>query len=55
MAYQVRYTIELYKRLKNRENFSDIKNSYQKRWVKNYIEKGKKKQRTPIQTGGMNE
>jgi hypothetical protein len=42
IAYQVLYTIELYKRLKEGEDFSNIKNSYQQRWVKNFIEKGKK-------------
>lgn len=41
MIYQILYSVELYKRLDNGEDFYDIKNSYKKQWIKYYIEKGK--------------
>lgn len=41
MIYQILYSVELYKRLGNGENFQDIKKSFKKQWIKNYIEKGK--------------
>lgn len=42
MVYQILYSVELYKRLDNGEDFQDIKKSYKKQWIKYYIEKGKK-------------
>lgn len=41
MIYQILYSVELYKRLNNGEDFQDIKKSYKKQWIKNHIEKGK--------------
>ncbi len=41
MIYQILYSVELYKRLDNGEDFQDIKKSYNKIWIKDYIEKGK--------------
>ena len=41
MIYQILYSVELYKRLDNGEDFQDIKKSYKKQWIKYYIEKGK--------------
>lgn len=41
MIYQVLYSVELYIRLNNGENYQDIKKSYNKKWIKNLIEKGK--------------
>lgn len=41
MIYQILYSVELYKRLDDGENFQDIKKSYKKQWIKYYIEKGK--------------
>lgn len=41
MIYQLLYSVELYKRIENGENFESIKSSYNKQWIKNYIDKGK--------------
>lgn len=41
MIYQILYSVELYKRLENGEEFDEIKKSYKKQWIKYYIEKGK--------------
>ena len=39
--YQLLYSVELYKRIENGEEFGSIKNSYNKQWIKNYVDKGK--------------
>jgi hypothetical protein len=41
MIYSIFYSIELYKRIENGEKFESIKKSYNKQWIKDYIEKGK--------------
>ena len=41
MIYQLLYSVELYKRIENGEDFESIKKSYKKIWIKNYIDKAK--------------
>lgn len=41
MIYQLLYSVELYKRIENGEDFETIKNSYNKQWIKNYTDRGK--------------
>jgi hypothetical protein len=41
MVYSLLYSVELYKRIENGEEFETIKKSYKKQWIKNYIDKGK--------------
>lgn len=41
MFYQLLYSVELFKRLENGENFELILKSYKKIWIKNYVEKGR--------------
>jgi len=41
ISYQIFYTVELYNRLKNKEEYIKIKNDYNEIWIKNKIEEGK--------------
>ena len=41
-AYQILYAGELYKRLRNGENYEDIRNDYKQVWKKDLIENGRK-------------
>lgn len=41
MIYQLLYSVELYKRIENGEDFESIRKSYNKQWIKNYVDKGK--------------
>lgn len=42
IAYQVRYAVELLKRLSNNESYETILGSYNKVWIKGFIKEGKK-------------
>ncbi|WP_053404270.1 phospholipase D family protein [Persicobacter sp. CCB-QB2] len=42
ISYQILYTIELYKRLKDGESFNEIISDYKKKWKKEFIENGMK-------------
>lgn len=39
--YQLKYCVELYKRLESGENFESVLKSYKKQWIINYVNKGK--------------
>lgn len=41
IAYQLFYTVELYNRLVEGDNFNSIVNSYEEKWIQDYIHKGK--------------
>lgn len=42
LAYQIKYCVEIYDRMKKGESFEAIQKSHKEQWIKRYLEKGKK-------------